>query len=77
MFRAPKDLADKLQAGTLVMKPLGASGLQKYGAKDPLQLPHTLTAAECLHCVLSPPRARMGRDNKPPIAVRWNCRVLR
>ena len=44
-FGRALDLAAKLQAGVLVMKPLGGSGLVKYNAKDPQQLPQTLTVA--------------------------------
>ena len=46
-FERALDLSAKLGAGMLVMKPLGGSGLVRYNAKDPLQLPQTLTVAEC------------------------------
>jgi hypothetical protein len=62
-FGRALDLAAKLQAGVLVMKPLGASGLLKYDVKDPQQLPQTLTVAECLHYVLSHPGARVAIPN--------------
>lgn len=62
-FERALDLAAKLQAGTLVMKPLGGSGLVKYDAKDPLQLPQTLTVTECLRYVLSHPGARVAIPN--------------
>jgi predicted aldo/keto reductase-like oxidoreductase len=62
-FGRALDLAAKLQAGVLVMKPLGASGLLKYDAKDPQQLPQTLTVAECLRYVLSHPGARVAIPN--------------
>ena len=62
-FGRALDLAAKLQAGVLVMKPLGGSGLLKYDAKDPQQLPQTLTVAECLRYVLSHPGARVAIPN--------------
>jgi predicted aldo/keto reductase-like oxidoreductase len=62
-FGRALDLAAKLQAGVLVMKPLGGSGLVKYNAKDPLQLPQTLTVEECLRFVLSHPGARVAIPN--------------
>jgi predicted aldo/keto reductase-like oxidoreductase len=62
-FERALDLSAKLGAGMLVMKPLGGSGLVKYNAKDPLQLPQTLTVAECLRYVLSHPGARVAIPN--------------
>lgn len=62
-FGRALDLGAKLQAGVLVMKPLGGSGLVKYDAKDPMQLPQTLTVAECLRYVLSHPGARVAIPN--------------
>jgi predicted aldo/keto reductase-like oxidoreductase len=62
-FERALDLAAKLQAGTLVMKPLGGSGLVTYNAKDPLQLPQTLTVEECLRYVLAHPGARIAIPN--------------
>ena len=56
-------LAAKLKCGTLIMKPLGGSGLLKYNDKDPMQLAETLTVAECLHYVLSQPGATMAIPN--------------
>ena len=56
-------LAAKLEAGTLIMKPFGGSGLLKYNEKDPLQLPVTLTVAECLRYVLSHAGARAAIPN--------------
>ena len=56
-------LAAKLKAGMLVMKPYGGSGLLKYNAKEPLQLPQTLTPGECLRYVLSHPGANVAIPN--------------
>ena len=56
-------LAARLDAGTLIMKPFGGSGLLKYNEKDPLQLPVTLTVAECLRYALSHPGARVAIPN--------------
>jgi predicted aldo/keto reductase-like oxidoreductase len=62
-FGRALDLAAKLQAGTLIMKPLGGSGLVKYDEKDPLQLPQTLTVQECLRYSLAHPGARIAIPN--------------
>jgi len=62
-FARALDLAVRLKANTLIMKPFGGSGLLKYNDKDPLQLPVTLSVAECLGYVLSHPGARMAIPN--------------
>jgi uncharacterized protein len=62
-FGRALNLAAKLQAGMLVMKPLGGSGLVKYNAKDPMQSSQTLTVEECLRYVLSHPGARVAIPN--------------
>ncbi|HUT01709.1 MAG TPA: aldo/keto reductase [Phycisphaerae bacterium] len=62
-FGRALDLAAKRKAGTLIMKPLGGSGLLKHNPNDPLQLPQTLSVAECLHYVLSHPGARVAIPN--------------
>ena len=62
-FDRALSLAAKLRASTLIMKPFGGSGLLKHNEKDPLQLPQTLTVAECLRYVLSHPGARVAIPN--------------
>lgn len=62
-FGRALDLAAKLDAGTLIMKPYGGSGLLKYDSKDQRQLPQTLTPAECLRYILSHPGAGVAIPN--------------
>jgi predicted aldo/keto reductase-like oxidoreductase len=62
-FSRALDLAGRLNASTLIMKPLGGSGLVKYNEKDALQLPQTLTVQECLRYVLAHPGTKMAIPN--------------
>jgi predicted aldo/keto reductase-like oxidoreductase len=62
-FARALDLAAKLKATTLIMKPFGGSGLLKYNDKDPLQHPTTLSVGECLGYVLSHPGAKVAIPN--------------
>ena len=62
-FGRALDLAAKLNAGTLIMKPFGGSGLLKYNAKDPMQLSQTLTPQESLSYVLSHKGTKLAIPN--------------
>lgn len=62
-FERALNLSAKLNAGTLVMKSFGGSGLVKYNAKDPRQLPQTLTVEECLRYSLSHSGAKVVIPN--------------
>lgn len=62
-FGRALDLAAKLDAGMLIMKPYGGSGLLSYNANNPKQLPQTLTPEECLRYVLSHPGVDVAVPN--------------
>ena len=62
-FSRALDLAARLDAGTLIMKPLGGTGLLKYDPKDPMQSPQTLTVQECLSYILSHKGAKIAIPN--------------
>ena len=52
-FTRGLDLAAKLGAATMTMKPFGGNGLLRYDPKDPVQLDQVLTPQECLSYNLS------------------------
>lgn len=62
-FNRALTLASKLNAGTLIMKPLGGAGLLKHDPKDATQLPDVLTVQECLSYILSHKGATIAIPN--------------
>ena len=56
-------LAAKLKANMLIMKPFGGGSLFRHDEEDPLQLPVTFSAQECLRYVLSHPGVKVVCPN--------------